>query len=345
MRARRLVSWGLLALAALSVFVFAINREILFWHPRYQGLGLGVVAICLLVASRWLLRGALRNVAWVALGVLGAFCAVEAHDLWLHRQYRAAADAAGVALSWRPFTTLDLEQRRYVTTVAGLGPRPLRILHVTDLHITEDLPAEYYLRIQAALRAANPDVIALTGDLVSQSERVPLLERWLDTLPRAPLGNFAVLGNHEYWAHAEDSVRRALQRSDVTLLTGECAPIAGYRLQICGTDAPWGAGLAASAPARRGEPFIALSHTPDNVYDLAALGASVVLAGHTHGGQARLPWFGPIIIPSRYGRRFDLGHFRVGNTDLFVSAGVGADSPPLRIGCPPELLELELRDR
>jgi predicted MPP superfamily phosphohydrolase len=87
---------------------------------------------------------------------------------------------------------------------------------------------------------------------------------------------------------------------------------------------------------------LVLSHTPDNVYALAEQGATAVFAGHTHGGQMRVPWLGPLIVPSRYGRRFDRGHFDVEGTHLYVSAGVGADAPPLRLWCPPDLVVVDL---
>jgi predicted MPP superfamily phosphohydrolase len=67
-----------------------------------------------------------------------------------------------------------------------------------------------------------------------------------------------------------------------------------------------------------------------------------VFAGHTHGGQFRIPFLGPLLMPSRYGRRFDQGHFVVEGTHLYVSAGVGADAPNLRLWCPPDLVVVDL---
>ena len=87
--------------------------------------------------------------------------------------------------------------------------------------------------------------------------------------------------------------------------------------------------------------IIALSHTPDNIYDLAKLRVTAVFSGHTHGGQLRMPWLGALVVPSVYGRRFDQGHFLVDGTHLFVSAGIGADHPPFRVGCPPDILVVD----
>ena len=87
---------------------------------------------------------------------------------------------------------------------------------------------------------------------------------------------------------------------------------------------------------------IVLSHTPDQFYRLASWGVELVLAGHTHGGQYRLPLVGPVLMPSVYGRRFDRGFFRRGRTVMSVSQGVGAEHP-LRIGCTPEVTRFVLR--
>jgi predicted MPP superfamily phosphohydrolase len=111
-------------------------------------------------------------------------------------------------------------------------------------------------------------------------------------------------------------------------------------VRLCGTDAPWGPTF--EPPGSDAAATLVLSHTPDNVYELAERGATVVFAGHTHGGQFRLPVLGALVVPSRYGRRFDRGHFAVEGTHLFVSAGVGSEAPALRLWCPPELVVVDL---
>lgn len=334
-------------LAALSSSVYVINHEILFWPERQQqtlgALALG--AAVLLACAAPFVNGIGARASQIALLVLAWFALGEVRRLWLRASYRVPSPAAQPSEGWRANTTLDLRVRHYdVARAPQLGQR-LRIVQITDLHVTEALPFAYYERLSAEVKARHPDVIALTGDLLSERERLPLLEAWLATLPRAPLGNFAVLGNHEYWAHADNEVTRALERAGTELIAGRCrtlsTPAPGIRL--CGTEAPWGPPLSASAlHAEANLPFVVLSHTPDNVYDLADLGALAVLAGHTHGGQLRVPWVGPIIVPSRFGRRFDVGHFKIARTHLLVSAGVGADAPPFRAFCPPELVELDL---
>jgi len=185
----------------------------------------------------------------------------------------------------------------------------------------------------------------MTGDYLSQADRLPRFAAWLEGLPRTPYGAFAVLGNHDYWVGPVE-IRATLTRAGVHVIGGDCADLAvdDRHIRVCGTDAPWGPGLA---PRARGDvdATLVLSHTPDNVYALAEQGATAVFAGHTHGGQFRVPIFGALVVPSRFGRRFDRGHFDVEGTHLFVSAGVGADAPPLRLWCPPELVVVDLVGR
>jgi predicted MPP superfamily phosphohydrolase len=176
---------------------------------------------------------------------------------------------------------------------------------------------------------------------VSRIESVPLLAEIFAGRLHPRFGVYAVLGNHDFWT-APDAVRRTLSAAGVTLLGTGCAqlPESLGRIAVCGTEAPWGPKRDASLPA--GGLSLVLSHTPDNIYELATLGASVVFSGHTHGGQLRLPGLGALIIPSRYGRRFDEGHFLVGSTHLFVSSGLGADEPALRVYCRPDVIIVDL---
>jgi predicted MPP superfamily phosphohydrolase len=345
-------------LAASFFAVYAINCAVFFWPEHWQqALGAGGLLLLIAVASSvpFVLGGG-KRASQVALLVLGVFAVGEAHRLLLRREYRVetrwALPTQKAAEEPHVDTTRDLRVQHYELPVGRAGAAPgrerrVRFVQLTDVHVTERFPFEYYERLSALVQSRNADVVVLTGDLLSKRERLPMLERWLQTLPAARLGRYAVLGNHEYWAHAEDEVRGALARANISVVAGGCRtlplPEPGPGLCVCGSEAPWGPALSASALREgAGTPFVVLTHTPDNVYDLARLGPLAVLAGHTHGGQLRVPGLGPIIVPSRFGRRFDIGHYRVDGTHLFVSAGAGADSPPVRIFCPADVLELDV---
>lgn len=268
-------------------------------------------------------------------------------EAWL--RYCAAEESVGVPAVelLHPITTLDLRRVHFEQELPNLPVEHLRVLHLTDLHITEAFPSDYYVGVEREIAASNPDLLLMTGDYLSETKRFPLFERWLAGLPRARYGNFAVLGNHEYWLDVP-RVRADLERAGVTVLSGKCTVVAipnSSGIRLCGTDAPWGPAVTARTIAEGApgtSPLIAMAHTPDNAERMQELGASVLFAGHTHGGQMRLPFIGAPILPLHH-VRYDVGHFNVRGMHLWVSSGVGADEPPLRIYCPPELVEVDFR--
>jgi predicted MPP superfamily phosphohydrolase len=159
---------------------------------------------------------------------------------------------------------------------------------------------------------------------------------------RAPLGKFGVLGNHDHWAGAERVAARVAEGGVRLLGNSVCTlPLpGGGELMLGGCEDPWGRPRW-RAPDAQGRPLMILAHTADNVWKLARCGALAVFAGHYHAGQGRLPWIGSVLVPSRYGRLFDHGHFTVGQTHLFVTAGVGCASPPVRIYCQPDITAVD----
>jgi hypothetical protein len=238
-------------------------------------------------------------------------------------------------------TTTDVVLHYYALSSQLLVAPRLRLVLLTDMHVTRALPRAYYERVFELVLAQDADLVLLAGDYASAPENIELSAQLFARRWPARLGAFAVLGNHDFWTDPART-RETLRAAGVTLVDSRCQPLPSSigRVAICGTEAPWGAGLPSLLD--RSELNLVLSHTPDNVYRLAEQGASLVLSGHTHGGQIRLPGVGSIVVPSRFGRLFDEGHFRVDGTELFVSAGVGADAPALRIYCPPEILVIDI---
>jgi predicted MPP superfamily phosphohydrolase len=230
-------------------------------------------------------------------------------------------------------------------------PRPLRIVALADIHAGSPWNWTGNLRrVVARANAERPDLVVLLGDYVTQGvlggrfippeETAPVLAQL-----RAPLGVFAVLGNHDGWLDAS-RVRRALEASGIPVLENEARPVGE------GAGRFWVAGLAdawtgdpsikgALARVPENEPVLLLTHNPD-VFPQVPARVELTLAGHTHGGQVRLPFLGPPLVPSVYGRRYAAGLVREDGRWLFVTTGIGTSIVPVRLGVPPEISVLDI---
>jgi len=249
---------------------------------------------------------------------------------------------------------LRLVVRRETLRLSGwpAGLRGLRILALSDLHVgaLHMSPARLD-RIVARANEQQPDLVLLLGDFVATSlvgatvspaEIGAALGRL-----RARHGVYAVLGNHDWWQGGAE-IQRALLANGVLVLDERVLPVAlpGGRLWLAGipdetTQGPDPARLIAGAALPAGEPLFALTHDPD-VFPRVPSRVALTLAGHTHGGQVRLPFFGAPIVPSRHGQRYAQGHIVEAGHDLFVTTGVGTSILPLRLGVPPELAVLTI---
>ncbi len=270
---------------------------------------------------------------------------------WMSRRGLIGAGFAAAAA-----TTVDgwgLEPRRldlvrHDVLVPGLPPAlaGLRIAQVSDVHLpgtpeTAELAA-------AAIERERPEVVVLTGDMVEQAGALPALAE-LGPRLRGTVGTFAVFGNWEYKARISPRTATAVYgRAGIEFLLdqGAAVTIGGSRLGFLGfDDALYGnpslpRALAARAPA---DVEIWLIHAPEYFDILLARGASpsLVLAGHTHGGQIRLPGLTPYTPPGS--ADYVSGWYRTGSSRLYVSRGIGTATIRARLFCPPELPIFTLR--
>jgi hypothetical protein len=265
----------------------------------------------------------------------------------------------------RGLITLSLNRRESPVLADPLAPDPeiteteiwlsrlspshdgLKIVHLTDLHHSLFTPLE---EIQRAVHLANhlrPDLVALTGDYVTLSPAyIWPVARALGKL-RARLGIFAVLGNHDFQVDSEE-ITRALRAQRIRVLRNSHCALRSRsgNLWVVGVDdlwwqaADWRAALRA-VPAR--EPKVLLCHNPLGVRVAAAHGIDLMLSGHTHGGQVRLPMVGSVYGRSKLGKRFVEGWNRLAGTQVYVSRGIGKVLVPIRVGCPAEITLLRLR--
>lgn len=242
-----------------------------------------------------------------------------------------------------------LEITHPVVHVQGLPPAfsALRIALITDVHRGPFMSAARVRQMVDAVNAEQPDVIALTGDYIHRSRSyIPSAWQELSRL-RAPLGVYAVLGNHDYWESGELSVA-AMQRAGISNLTNAHVTLrrGGERLFVAGVDDAW-AGNPSLEQALGSIPgdgvALVLSHNPDYIERASDRRARLWLSGHTHGGQVCLPGGRPIVHSSRCGGRYVAGLAACGAAQIYVSRGVGTVTPPVRWNCPAEVPILELQ--
>jgi predicted MPP superfamily phosphohydrolase len=218
----------------------------------------------------------------------------------------------------------------------------LTILHLSDLHFCGTPDREFYRYVLDHCNRWEPDLVAVTGDIVDSSKHhrwvVPLLGRlrWKEAA-------YAILGNHDSWREPP-LIRRRLKRIGMRVLanTWEEREVRGERLVVIGHEGPWFQPEPDLSECPAGGFRLCLSHTPDNIRWAQKHGIDLMLAGHNHGGQIRLPVIGSILVPSRYSRRYDCGSFDEPPTLLHVSRGL-AGQHPLRYNCRPEVTLIELR--
>jgi predicted MPP superfamily phosphohydrolase len=280
------------------------------------------------------------------------------HALGLSRG-RAAALAAAVATAAGAAYAGVVEPRRLVVRRRDLrlpgwpdALDGLRVALASDFHAgAPHAGPDRVAAVAARVRDQRPDLALLLGDFVDPEVALAdevdpaAIAPALGALG-APLGTFAVLGNHD-WHNGGEAVRSALERAGVPVLENDARPLAR-------TAAPlWLAGVAdvrergadvAGTVARAPEDaaVLLLTHDPD-VFPHVPPRVALTVAGHTHGGQVDVPLLRRRAIPSRHGTRYKAGHVEEGGRHLYVTAGVGTAGYPVRLLAPPEIVVLRLR--
>jgi len=222
------------------------------------------------------------------------------------------------------------------------GVHPVTIALIGDTHMSDpDMTPARLTRLVGRVNALSPDIILVAGDFISDkatSARRYTPAEAIEPLGglRAPLGVFAVLGNHDGFQRAETAA--ALAVANITLLTNSVARAGPLLIAGLG-DFLWGEAhpsLVEAALAGRQGPVVAFAHSPDIAPVLRGR-LSLLLAAHTHCGQVRLPWLGALKTASIHGQRYGCGVIREGRRTVIVTAGLGTSRFPIRIGAPPDL--------
>jgi predicted MPP superfamily phosphohydrolase len=239
-------------------------------------------------------------------------------------------------------TERELELPRLPPALDGL-----KIVHLSDLHFTGWVDPGYFRALVGQCNALAPDLVAVTGDLIDHARYIAWIPETLGELA-ARSGVYFVLGNHDR-RYEPERIRRTLCDCGLTDLGSRWIrlQVRGVPVVMAGNERPWFAPAAdlgdGPPPSSQGGPLrIALGHSPDQFPWARASQVDLFLVGHTHGGQIRLPVVGAVFSPCLTGVRYDRGTFYAPPTVMHVTQGVSA-KPPIRVNCPPEIVELTLR--
>ena len=269
--------------------------------------------------------------------------------------------AAAVALYPSEIERHWIEVSHREVPVAGLHPAfdGLRVVQLSDIHCGEFTEPFFLRRVVGCVNRLDPDLVLLTGDFVTKaplSDRVFKDAAWACATILNELKcqqRYACLGNHDFMV-GKEKVAAALKAFGIVVIGNGCLPVerGGGRFWLSGLEDPSegnpdpAAAIPPSIRNRPHEPIVLLCHGPDYADNLLARpegqAVALMLSGHTHGGQVRLPLLGAQFLPE-WGRKYVRGWFRLGKMQLHVNRGIGAIHVPFRFNCPPEITCITLR--
>lgn len=249
-------------------------------------------------------------------------------------------------LTWVIWENTALELNTITVTESNLPESfdGFRIAHVSDLHSTE--MGQGNEKLISMLRDAKPDMIAITGDLMDCRDTDPSVAIAFGAEAAKIAPTYYVAGNHEARLE-EDLYNRlldGLRSAGVVALEDEEQIISRNGESICIAGHKWGDTDKLADIFDFDSYTILLSHQPENFNDYVAGGCELVMSGHAHGGQFRLPFIGGLFAPGQgLFPKYDSGVYSEGNTDMIVSRGIGNSGFPLRFNNPPEVILIVLK--
>ncbi len=263
---------------------------------------------------------------------------------WTRRGVLSLAGAGIGGMAWGTFVEpywIETTHVRISSPRLAGSSRPIRLVHISDLHCDAQARAEDSLVARVA--ECSPDLIVFTGDCVNAPEGLANFRRCMKALVGiAP--TFAVKGNWDRWFGITDH----FAGTGVQELRGQwrTLDVAGAKVHVGGLAVGDDTRLEETLAAAPRDGFrLFLYHYPDLIYRVAPSGMDLYCAGHTHGGQIALPWFGAIVTLSQFGKRFERGLYTVQNTHLYVNRGIGMEggpAPRMRLFAKPEVTCIDL---
>lgn len=325
-----------------ATFLFALLDGLLFWTLPRRGLSFG----------SWKAQTIVLAIPRAAASTGMAFVALLIGESWGLLVMVLIQLTAAASLLWgtvvEPFK-LQLTRLSISSSKIPADVEPVRILHISDLHIERLTKREK--KLLDLVNLAQADLILITGDYLNLSyirdeNSQADVKQLLDQLT-APLGVYAVLGSPP--VDEREVVPHLFDGLDIELLVDENCLVqlpGGQQLLLMGLDCSHDLPLDSKRLMRLVEQnpdrllSILLHHSPDLFDEAVEHEVDLYLCGHTHGGQVRLPWIGAILTSSDFGRRFQMGLYHENTTNMYVSRGVGLEglsAPRVRFLCPPEI--------
>jgi predicted MPP superfamily phosphohydrolase len=255
---------------------------------------------------------------------------------------------------WIDVAHRDVELRGLAHDLQGM-----RIVQLSDIHMDNFTEPFFLRRVIERINQLKPDAVFLTGDFVTCGENLKLKAHEAAWQCAAILRRlecqsvYAALGNHDVSAGAAD-VESALRESGIQVVRNSYLPIerGSGRLWLAGLDDPLvgqpnlDEAVPESIRGLRNEPVVLMCHAPDYATGVqshpAGQAVGLMLSGHTHGGQIRLPLIGALVLPPM-GQKYIEGWFQLGSMKLYVNRGIGTIGLPFRLDCPPEITVFTLR--
>ncbi len=292
--------------------------------------------------SRWTLRPHARMLA----------CEQQNYDvrtevptsLVVHPVFAVCARLPGNQVTRLTVTRKELLLPRSVSGIDGF-----RIGHISDIHFTGKIAEAYYHFAMDRLLELSADLIVISGDIIDYDRCLGWIKPVLGRLS-APNGVCFVLGNHDRRLSKIEPLLDGLAKLgfiDLGASDHRTTTQAGGTIKLIGNERPWFRRHAntyaeGSGTDTESELCVAVCHSPDQIAWARRQAVDLMLAGHTHGGQIRIPGIGPLVAPSHYGSRFASGVFFLPPTLMHVSRGL-CGVHPFRWFCPPEISLLTLR--
>jgi predicted MPP superfamily phosphohydrolase len=275
------------------------------------------------------------------------------------RTFLTSASLAGLGVASYAFTRgrhqVEIVNRTFAIANLPDAFHGFRIAQISDIHLVEYTETWFLEEVVRQTNALHVDLVLITGDFISHGPRAfPVAWRAAGVCAEVLSGltapqRFAILGNHDNSVGASHVIE-PLEAHGTPVLVNSYVPLerGSDRIWICGSDDTEGGGkpdLALTIPADPRAPVIFLCHEPDYVdymldhprFPLIDL----MLSGHSHGGQVRLPFIGPLILPPM-GKKYPEGLYRFGRMQLYVNRGIGTVGLPFRLNCPAEITHITL---